>query len=137
MSSTPDAAALQSIGNLMRAVDAYAYDYAWKGKFAPSRTRVEELLGQAISDAKAAQAQPQALAPAAMSAEIEMACLSAWNSTQSGPVDTVHPMFLAAFRLGYKASERAQGITAAEQDKADQAPAADGSDRSHQEGERA
>ncbi len=49
----------------------------------------------------------------AMQAEIECDCLTAWNASTYGHSahDTVHPMFLAAFVGGYKAAERAHGIT--------------------------
>ena len=49
----------------------------------------------------------------AMEAEIECDCLVAWNASTYGHSahDTVHPMFLSAFLSGYRAAERAHGIT--------------------------
>ena len=49
----------------------------------------------------------------AMEAEIECDCLVAWNASTYGhsAQDTVHPMFLSAFLRGYRAAERAHGIT--------------------------
>ena len=49
----------------------------------------------------------------AMEAEIECDCLVAWNASTYGHSahDTVHPMFLSAFIRGYRAAERAHGIT--------------------------
>ena len=50
-----------------------------------------------------------------MQAEIECDCLVAWNASTYGhsKQDTVHPMFLSAFILGYWTAERAHGITGA------------------------
>ena len=48
-----------------------------------------------------------------MQAEVECDCLVAWNASTYGhsAQDTVHPMFLSAFVRGYRAAERAHGIT--------------------------
>ena len=48
-----------------------------------------------------------------MQAEVECDCLVAWNASTYGhsAQDTVHPMFLSAFISGYRAAERAHGIT--------------------------
>ena len=48
-----------------------------------------------------------------MQAEVECDCLVAWNASTYGhsAQDTVHPMFLSAFLRGYRAAERAHGIT--------------------------
>ena len=48
-----------------------------------------------------------------MQAEVECDCLVAWNASTYGhsAQDTVHPMFLSAFLSGYRAAERAHGIT--------------------------
>ena len=45
----------------------------------------------------------------AMQAEIECDCLVAWNASTYGRDrrDTVHPMFMLAFVLGYRAAEGA------------------------------
>jgi hypothetical protein len=62
-------------------------------------------------------AAPQQRKPlkTAMEAEIECDCLVAWNASTYGHSahDTVHPMFLSAFIRGYRAAERAHGITGA------------------------
>ena len=48
-----------------------------------------------------------------MQAEVECDCLVAWNASTYGhsAQDTVHPMFLSAYISGYRAAERAHGIT--------------------------
>jgi len=48
-----------------------------------------------------------------MQAEAECDCLVAWHASTYGhsAQDTVHPMFLSAFISGYRAAERAHGIT--------------------------
>ena len=48
-----------------------------------------------------------------MQAEAECDCLVAWHASTYGhsAQDTVHPMFLSAFLRGYRAAERAHGIT--------------------------
>ena len=59
--------------------------------------------------------QPSAQSEAvAMDAEIEMECLSAWNASTYGhsAEDTVHPMFLSAFKQGYRASKQASAPAA-------------------------
>ncbi len=67
------------------------------------------------TDAENATVAPQQRKPlkTAMEAEIECDCLVAWNASTYGHSahDTVHPMFLSAFIRGYRAAERAHGIT--------------------------
>ena len=48
-----------------------------------------------------------------MQAEVECDCLVAWNASTYGhsAQDTVHPMLRSAFISGYRAAERAHGIT--------------------------
>jgi len=60
----------------------------------------------------AAPQQRKPLTPS-MQAEVECDCLVAWNASTYGhsAQDTVHPMFLSAFLRGYRAAERAHGIT--------------------------
>ena len=60
----------------------------------------------------AAPQQRKPLTPS-MQAEVECDCLVAWNASTYGhsAQDTVHPMFLSAFISGYRAAERAHGIT--------------------------
>ena len=60
----------------------------------------------------AAPQQRRPLTPS-MQAEVECDCLVAWNASTYGhsAQDTVHPMFLSAFLRGYRAAERAHGIT--------------------------
>ena len=60
----------------------------------------------------AAPQQRKPLTPS-MQAEVECDCLVAWNASTYGhsAQDTVHPMFLSAFLSGYRAAERAHGIT--------------------------
>lgn len=48
--------------------------------------------------------------------ELSRACVKAWDSSgfTSNPMDAVHPMFSAAFELGYRASAASNGFDAAD-----------------------
>ena len=66
----------------------------------------------AIEPLYTAPEQRKPLTPS-MQAEVECDCLVAWNASTYGhsAQDTVHPRFLSAFLRGYRAAERAHGIT--------------------------
>ena len=64
---------------------------------------------QAMADRYAALAARGAQTGLTGDAEIECECLSAWNQQYAEHAeDTVHPMFLTAFKLGYRAALKGQ-----------------------------